>query len=788
MKKLGIFLIIFFGMFAPTAYSQFTQSIIGQLVDKESKAPLQGAVIKMIGTNPLQVATSDYAGKFVINDVKYGKYDVEITYIGYETVIIPQVTVAAGKETTLNVDLTETINNLKEATVVATQDKDKPINEMSTVSVRTFSVEETQRYSASFNDPARMSLSFAGISTSNDASNEIIVRGNSSRGLSWRIEGVEIPNPNHFSSGEGSTGGGISILSSQVLDNSDFMTGAFSADYGNALSGVFDIKFRKGNYKKRHYAFQFGVLGAQVMLEGPFSKKYDGSYLVNYRYSTLQLFNLLGLPIVDNGQVPVFQDLSFNFNFPTKKAGIISFWGIGGNNTAGEIAVKDSMVWDERRERFQDNRISWVAATGINYTYGFKNNKTYIKNIISFSYEHNSYGLDSLNNNYVLQKAYNELYVYYGLRTHTFINHKFNARHTIKAGVYYSHLFFDVFSEGLRFDINQVATFFDDEGNGGMLQGYFNWKYRITEKLEMVTGLHSLVFLFNNSYNIEPRWAIKYKFHPKHAVSLGAGIHSRIEPISTYLSRVQVDSVAYTQPNKNLALTKAFHLVGGYDWSFAKDFRLKTEIYFQYLYNVPVATDSGSILSSLNLNSGYINQTFINQGLGRNYGFEVTVEKFLSKNYFFLFTASVFNSEYTMGNDVWRNTRFNGNYMFNLLGGYEFKFGKKKVHSLSLNTRLIWRGGNRYVPIDLAASQAQGRQVEITNEAFTQKLPDYFRWDASVLLKFNFNKWAFGITLDVQNVINRKNVNSFFYDPYLNDIRTTYMFGIMPVFNFKFEF
>lgn len=773
---------------APPCYAQFTQSIIGQLVDKESKAPLQGAIIKVLGTEPLQTATSDFDGKFQIKDIKYGKYDIEITYIGYETLIIPQVTVGAGKETTLQVDLTETINDLKEATVVATQDKDKPINDMSTVSVRTFSVEETQRYSASFNDPARMSLSFAGISTSNDASNEIIVRGNSSRGLSWRIEGVEIPNPNHFSSGEGSTGGGISILSSQVLDNSDFMTGAFSADYGNALSGVFDIKFRKGNYKKRHYAFQFGVLGAQVMLEGPFSKKYDGSYLVNYRYSTLQLFNLMGLPIVDNGQVPVFQDLSFNFNFPMKKGGVISFWGIGGNNTAGEIAVKDSMVWEERRERFQDNRISWVAATGINYTYGFKNNKTYIKNIISFSYEDNSYGLDSLDNNYVLQKAYNERYIYYGLRSHTFVNHKFNARHTIKAGVYYSHLFYDVFSEGLRFDINQVATFFDDEGNGGMVQGYFNWKFRINEKLEMVTGLHSLVFLFNNSYNIEPRWAIKYKFHSKHAVSLGAGIHSRIEPISTYLSRVQVDSVTYTQPNKNLELTKAFHLVGGYDWSFAKDFRLKTEMYFQYLYNVPVANDSASILSSLNLSSGYTDQAFVNQGLGRNYGFEVTVEKFLSKNYFFLFTASVFNSEYSMGDGIFRNTRFNGNYMFNLLGGYEFKFGKKKVHSLSVNTRLIWRGGNRYIPIDLAASQAQGRQVEITSEAFTQKLPDYFRWDASVLLKFNFNKWAFGITLDVQNVINRKNVNSYFYDPYLNDIRTTYMFGIMPVFNFKFEF
>ncbi len=788
MKKLGFFFVFIFSLLAQQAHSQFSQSIIGEIVDKESKAALQGAIIVVLGTDPQVSTSSDFDGKFQLKEVKYGKYDIQVTYIGYETIIIPQVTVGAGKETNLHVELTESINELKEANVVAKQDKDKPINEMSTVSVRTFSVEETQRYSASFNDPARMSLSFAGISTSNDASNEIIVRGNSSRGLLWRIEGIEIPNPNHFSSGEGSTGGGISILSSQVLDNSDFMTGAFSADYGNALSGVFDIKFRKGNYKKRHYAFQFGVLGAQVMLEGPFSKKYDGSYLINYRYSTLQLFNLLGLPIVDNGQVPVFQDLSFNFNFPMKKAGVLSFWGIGGNNTAGEIAVKDSLSWSERRERFEDDRISWVAATGITHTYGFKNNKTYLKNIISFSYENNAYGLDSLDNNYVLQKAYYEKYEYYAIRSHSFVNHKFNAQNTIKAGVYYSHLFFDIFSEGLRFDMNKVATFFDDDGSGGLLQGYFNWKYKATNKVEMVTGLHVLYFLFNNSYSIEPRWAVKYKLHPKHSLSLGAGIHSRVEPISTYMSRVQTDSVTFTQPNINLDLSKSIHVVGGYDWSFYDNFRFKTEVYFQYLYNVPVDNDSGSIISALNLSSGYTDKTFINKGLGRNYGVEITLEKFLSKNYFFLFTASVFNSEYTMGDDVWRSTRFNGNYMFNWLGGYEIKFGKKKVHSLAINTRIIWRGGNRYNPIDLAASQAQGRQVEVEGEAFTEKLPDYFRWDASVLLKFNFNKWAFGISLDVQNVINRKNINSYVFDPYINDIRTNYMFGIMPVFNFKFEF
>lgn len=791
MRAFQISILLFLGLILSVnqnLHAQFSEQIIGKIIDKESKSPLFGAFIEVSNKDTIFKSVSDIDGNFIISQVPYGRYTLNVKYVGYEPYQITQLEVSAGKATTIVVELTENISNLNTVEIKIGIDKEKPLNDMTLSSARAFSVEETQRFSASFNDPARMALSFAGISTTSDASNEIIVRGNSARGLLWRIEGVEIPNPNHFSNGEGASGGGISILSSQVLDNSDFMTGAFSADYGNALSGVFDIKFRKGNYKKRHYAFQFGVLGMQAMLEGPFSKKYDGSYLINYRYSTLQIFNAIGLPVVDNAQVPVFQDLSFNFNFPIKNAGVLSFWGIGGNSSAGEIAIKDSMQWAERRERFEDDRVSWVGATGINYVYPFKNNKTFWKNILSFSYENNAYTLDSLDNNYVLQNSYQEKYIYYSFRLHSFVNHKFNAKHSIKTGVYYSQLFFDIFSRGLRLDINQVATFFDDEGNGGLLQTYFNWKYRITNKLEMVTGVHALVFLLNNSYSIEPRWAIRYQPHSKHTLTLGTGLHSRIEPISTYMSRVQTGPSTYVQPNTNLNITKSFHAILGYDWSLIPNYRLKFETYFQYLYDVPINQDSGSVESILNFSSGYTESTFINQGKGRNYGLEITVEKFFTNQFFFLFTGSLFNSEYTMNDDVWRNTRFNGNFMLNALGGYEFRLGKKKLHTWTINTRLIYRGGNRYTPIDLAASQLQNREVVLVGETFKEKLPDFFRWDASTTLKFNFKKWAFSITLDVQNVLNRKNIQSYNYDPYLKEIRTRYMFGIMPVFNFKFEF
>lgn len=767
---------------------KYHQTVLGKVVDTDSKMPLPGAGVVISGTDPLLGATTDVAGNFKIENVPFGRYDICVTYLGYEIFTLSQVPVGAGKEVVLNIEMTESVTMISSVEVLSDKDKDKPLNEMITVSSHTFSVDQTQRYAASFNDPSRMALSFAGVSTTNDASNEIVVRGNSARGLLWRVEGIEIPNPNHFSNGEGATGGGISILSAQVLGTSDFLTGAFPSDYGNALSGVFDLRFRRGNYTRWRNAVQFGVLGMQASLEGPFSRKYEGSYLVNYRYSTLMIFNAIGLPVVDNGIVPEFQDLSYNFSFPAGKAGTFTLFGIGGISKAGETAVKDSAQWKYRRDRFQDYRIQYVGATGLTHTLPFRDNKTYLKTVLAFTGESNAYRLDSLDNNYDLHTSYNEQYTYYSARANIYVNHKFNAKHILRTGVMYSHLFYDLFSEGLDLSTNTFGTFINEKGNAGMIQAYVNWKYRITPRLDVVTGVHHLFFLLNNRFTVEPRLGLRWSVKERHTLSFGAGMHSRIEPISNYLGRVQLDSANYIQPNKSLDISRAVHLVLGYDWVFYEDMRLKMEGYFQYLYDVPVNADSGSTESVLNFSAGFAHSPFVNKGLGRNYGLELTIEKFFSKNYFFLVTASVFNSEYTMGDGIWRNTRFNGNYMLNVLGGYELKFGKQKQSSWSINSRIIWRGGNRYIPVDLNESIAQGREVLLEGEAYVEKLPDFFRWDLSTAVKFNFKKWAFSVSLEVQNVINRKNINRYGYDPYLQQIRIDYMFGIMPVFNFKFEF
>ena len=133
-------------------------------------------------------------------------------------------------------------------------------------------MKKRKRYAGAIDDPARMVSAFAGVNGNAEGDNDIVVRGNSPRGILWRLEGVEIPNPNHFAS-EGATGGPINALNSNMLGNSDFYTGAFAPEYGNALSGVFDMKLRNGNNEQREYSATLSVLGTDLTAEGPFKER-----------------------------------------------------------------------------------------------------------------------------------------------------------------------------------------------------------------------------------------------------------------------------------------------------------------------------------------------------------------------------------------------------------------------------------------------------------------------------------------------------------------------------------
>ncbi len=767
------------------AYAQvtLTQTIRGTVKDASSQQPVPGATVVIVGTNPPKGTITDEEGNFRLEQVKVGRVTLKINSVGYEEQLLSELSVGSGKEVILNISLTESLIQMQEVVITAEQAKGTPRNDMAVLSARSISVDETKRYAASINDPARAALSFAGVSGNDDGNNGLVVRGNSPRGMLWRLEGVEIPNPNHFGE-EGASSGGISILSVNMLDNSDFFTGAFPSEYGNALSGVFDVRLRKGNNEKYEYAAQMGLLGVDFAAEGPFSKNSKASYLANYRYSTLGILQKIGVNITGDA-TPDFQDFSYKVYLPTPKAGTFSLWGVGGLSRQTTRAIADSTQWKKFSDREHEEFVSKMMALGMTHFY-YLNDKSYLQTIVSFSSRGMSYVRDVLNRKYVPIRFQEEDYTADSWRISTLWNHKFNARHTLRTGLIYSNIGFSLLSNG----ITDEGVFYTDVSTSGRTstwQAYSQWKYRVSETVTLNTGLHMLYLALNGNTSIEPRASLKWQFSARQSLALGTGWHSRYEAMSVYFAGYQPKDQPYTQPNRNLGFTKARHLVLSYENRLREDMRLKVETYYQQLYNVPVNVQSSSF-SGLNSVGGYTIDALTNNGTGRNYGVEFTLEKFLTHNYYFLVTTSLYQSLYTGSDGKERNTRFNGNFVSNATFGKEFMVGRSKANVLGINIRLLWAGGNRYTPVDLEKSRLMKTVIEQEGQQFSAQVSNYFRTDLRFSYKKNRPKASYTLSLDIQNATNRLNVFTQEYKPASGNVEYSYQLGLIPVLNYRIEF
>jgi hypothetical protein len=783
LKKL--FPLIFAIIGVSNVYSQsLTQNIRGTVVDKISKSPLPGATVLIIGSEPLIGSTTDVDGNFKLSKVPVGTHSLKVTYMGYQELTIPNVIVNSGKEVVLNIPIEENIVQMDEIVIEETIDKNKPLNDMATVSARTFSVEETRKYAAAVNDPARMVASYAGVVPTSDGNNSISIRGNSPYGLTWRMEGVDIPNPNHFAN-VATSGGGISILSTQLLTNSDFLTGAFPAEYGNSLSGVFDLNLRKGNNEKREYTVQAGFLGMDFAAEGPFSKKYRGSYLVNYRYSTLSVLSKMGIDVGDG--VTNFQDLSFNFHFPTKKFGNFSLFGFGGLSSDKLSAEKDSLLWESNDDRYNFNFYSNTGAAGLRHTINLSQD-TYLQSAVLLSGNNLGDEGEKLDDQYTPQLDYKENHINKKITVSSVLNHKFNARHSIRSGAYFNRYYYNLRQLDLNEASNVMELQLDAKGEATTIQMFSQWNYRMTEQLTFNTGLHYLRLTSNKTFSLEPRASVKYELNDQQSVSLGYGLHSQMQPVGIYEAQVANDDGTYTKHNKDLKFNKAHHFVLAYDRALKDHLRVKAETYYQHLYNIPVKTDPASPIGVNNNEDGYFTDPLVNKGIGRNYGAELTLEQFTHKDLYFLLSTSVYDSKYKALDDQWRNTRYNGNYAVSFTAGKEFKSAGRKNRVYGINLRTMSSGGFRTTPIDVERSQVEGKTRFIESLAYTQQLPAYFRSDLRFSMKRNRAKSTSTLALDIQNVTNQKNLGGQYYDVEAGKIKKWYQLPLLPVLSYKIEF
>jgi hypothetical protein len=760
---------------------QFTQTIRGTVVEMNTEIPVIGASILLLNTNPRVGTTSDANGEFRLEKVPVGRHSLQISFVGYKTVTLPSLDLVSGKELVLKVTLEENIIETDEVIIKANARKDKPLNDMAVVSARSFTVEETERYAGSWGDPARMTQNFAGVMVGNDQVNAIIVRGNSPSGLLWKLDGVPIPNPNHFGD-MGSTSGPISMLNNNTLSNSDFLSGAFPAQYGNASSGVFDLVMRTGNNEKREYMGQIGFNGFEIGAEGPFNKNSHSSYMANYRYSTLGVFNALGIDM-GIGAVPYYQDLSFKLDFPGTKAGRISIFGLGGKN---HITFDDPE--DEYGKKEYTNFASDMGVIGINHLIRVKENARF-RTTIAATYQNNAtiskvYRYNVLDDWYGDDIHESKLYVSEEFRS------KLNARNNLLAGVTMEAIGMGYLDSVYLNEPQIFIRHFDFDGKMILFQGYLQWQHKFSGKLSLVTGLHYQQTSISKEIALEPRASVLWQTSTTQSFSIGYGMHSQMQSRDIYFRDVLVDTLqgVYYQSNKDLGFLKSHHLVLGYNLLLNDYLRVKAEAYYQQLYDIPVKRYPSSI-AVINKDAGYYDMnldSLVNKGTGHNTGLEITLERFLTGSYYYLATISLFDSKYEASDHIRRNTAYNGNYVFNVLGGYEFKFRRQKF--LAIDLKFTWAGGMRSVPINLAESQQKGETVFDYEHAFETRNPDYYRADLRISFKTNSKKFSQEWAMDITNITNHKNRFFEMYNPDTGEVEDIGQMGIFPVLLWRIRF
>ncbi len=790
MKKIIFILVLF--LYSEVIYCQnnslLTQTIKGIVIDEQSGNTIAGVTIQ-IENFKLGNAITDNYGYFVIKNLPIGRHNLKATNVGFDDAFVNNIEVTSSKEVVLEIKLKEKIIKGEIVTIKSTKSKIKPINETAVVSARQLSIDEAFRYSGTRNDPSRMTQNFAGVSGGNDARNDIIIRGNSPAGVLWRMDGIDIPNPNHFST-LGSTGGPVSILNINTLKNSDFITSAFPAQYGNAIAGVFDLRLRNGNSDKKEFIGQMGFNGFEFGAEGPLNKKNKFSYLIDYRYSMIAILQKIGLKFGTGSATPYYQDVTLKINLPTKKAGTFSLFAIGGES---HIHFSPASQTDDNLYASSDGSIrdrdfkSLTGVIGLNHNY-FYNSNTSGKTIVAVSGTSSNYNEYIVRSNKPNKLAYlknNTTYKY--SIGHTF-NKKFNAKNQLTAGLLVDITNLKLKQDYIKNGDSVLVPLVNSNKNAILTKAFANYYYRINNKLSTNFGLYFQNFQLNNTSSVEPRWNMKYQIKTNQSLSFGAGLHSQLQPLEVYFYESKNSNGATEFTNKNLGFVKSVHTAMAYDVTISKHFRIKTELYNQQIYNAAIEKNISSF-SMLNAGAdfGFPDKTnLINNGKGYNRGVELTAERFLHKGFYYLFTFSIFESKYKGNDNIWRNTAFNSNFVINALSGKEFVINSKT--SFGIDTKITYTGGQRFTPFNIAASTIANYVVYKDEEAYSLQNKNYFRYD----LKFSYSRNLKKVTqkwyIDLQNLTAQKNIYIRNLKPQTGKISEINQIGFFPNINYKITF
>lgn len=755
--------------------NDFTQTVRGTITDTQTLEAIEFATVVLFNNEKQYAGLTMEKGEFLLQNIPVGRYHFMATLVGYSGYTINNVLVYSGKETVLEIALEQKVTQLEEVIITPKVEKNRPISQMAAVSTRMLSMEEANRYAGSWGDLGRMTANFAGVAAADDSRNDIVIRGNSPTGVLWRLDGFDIPNPNHFGS-MGGTGGPVGMLNNNQLSNSDFYTGAFPAQFGNATSGVFDLQMRNGNNQKREYMASIGFNGLEFGAEGFFFKNSKASYMINGRYSFLEIAQAIGTVFAStDGAIPKYKDLSAKVNIPLKRGNLSFVILMGTSSIKPESDMTDTLYWgpgDLGSKIFMKNEQLFA---GMNYSFRFSST-TRLENRLSVQRFNADLSVDRVTFNNEETSIY-----YRGKNMETrpawqsTLFHRFNMKNSLQAGIgadYFMTLLNDTF-----YHQKGVPTPFHDADKSSVLMKTFaQLQYRFNDNVSLIPGIHTQHYTLSKDISMEPRLGFKWNVNKALSFNAGSGLYSQLQPRQVYFFIDEEGGL----PNEKLEMSRSWQSAAGFDWNLANALRVKTEVYYQYLYNIPVITDRPEE-AILNLGDGYYNNwdyAFVNEGTGVNYGVDLTLEKFFENSYYILLTGSLYESKYTALDNIERDTRFNGNFTLNILGGYEFKIGNHSF--LSINAKAAWLGGKRYLSI--YTDEVGETQIEDTVDSYyTRRYPNYFKTDLNVGMKTNYKKYAVEWFFELGNITNHKNILMQYYNKNKERNIYTYQNGFMPM-------
>ena len=780
--------------------SMQAETLRGTVKDAITGEPLIGATVKIAELDNV-AAVTDIDGNYLINISKGGRYTIETNYIGYEPSVMKEILISGAKEVVLEISLHENSTELAEVVVKPRVNKEATVNPNVLTGGVMLSMEEASRFAGGYNDPARLVMAFAGVSGEADGSG-LSIHGNAPERMQYRIEGVETFTPNHFNDCWNAGYGLVSALNSNVIGNSDFFTSTFNANYNNALSGVFDVKMRAGNNSKHENILQIGTVSEELTLEGPISKKNNSSYIVNYRYGFTSLMDNLNLLDTDGAHVG-FQDFSMKLNFPTKRAGTFSLFGLGFYDTS----------WDERM-KIEDTHSAYDATdndakvaqllTGVSHKIHFGNKWTW-RTTAAYIMQHLKsdiyyYGLMRTNGVLVQPLAYEEpeqKYIFSKQKMNedrlvfnTELSKQITSKWLTQFGGEYSHRFFNLVyqSHNQLYDtVNPMQVWTNMKDNTGLANLFWQNLFTASDHLSLSAGVSGNYFLLSKDFSVEPRIGIKWDPDDENSLSMGYGLHSMVEKFDAYFYR---DAAGYLV-NKDLGLTKAHHLHVTYIHKFNSNLTLRMNAYYEYGFDTPVGTN-GSTYCVTNRLFAYTDEPLTNKGNTRNYGGDITLEHYMSHGFFGQTNFSLFKSQYRGEDKVWRNQLYDRGFMFKILGGKEWMIGK---NVLNVSAKYSIQGGLRYTPIDVAQMRANvaagiidDNPIYKDNEAFSQRFDPTGVVDLTVSYKINKKKVSHTIAFEGLNVLDAKAPLCQRFDLGTLDVRTDKSGISLPNIFYRLDF